>query len=151
SILGFIPPTNSSQIETIQTVEVRFSKPMSPTSVTAATVRVRDASGNYLTPTNFELRGSDEIAELTFAPLLTGTYQIVVSGSVTDSAGNALGTSDVVSPFTLTPRAMVTVTNAPGNQVNEGTTLHGSVTVASGVAVQNVVVLANGQVVSTSS
>jgi streptogramin lyase len=156
TIVSFVPPSNSSQVETIQRVQVRFSKAMAGSTINAMTIRVRDTSGNYYMPTLVELRDNDRLAELAFAPLLTGSYQIVVSGSVTDRAGNALG-ADVVSAFTLTPRAFVSVSNANLNpngtpfQLDEGTTIHGSIMVAAGVTVQSVVWLANGQVVGTST
>jgi hypothetical protein len=155
TITSFVPPTNSSQIEPIQTVQVRFSKPMDPATVTATTVTVKDSSGNVLTPTTFQLRDNDRLAELTFPPLLVGSYQIVVSGGITDRAGNELSTTDVVSPFTLTPRASLGTTVAdadpvtPGFQVFEGTTLPLDVTVAAGVSVQKVELLVNGQIVAT--
>ena len=42
---------------------------------------VRDASGNFLMPTDFQLRDNDRLVQLTFPSLLMGSYQIVVSGS----------------------------------------------------------------------
>src|SRR5262249_15228326 len=53
TITSSVPPTNASLLEPIQTVQVRFSKGMSPDTVTADTIRVRDASGAFLTPTTF--------------------------------------------------------------------------------------------------
>src|SRR5262249_25441074 len=104
TITSFVPATNSSQLEPIQIVQVRFSKGMSAATVTADPVRVRDAAGNSLTPAAFQLRDDDRLVQLTFPALLVGSYRIVVSGSVTDRAGNQLSASDVTSGFTLTPR-----------------------------------------------
>src|SRR5205823_2704823 len=87
-------------------------------AVTADTVRVRDAAGNFLTPATFQLRDDDRLAQLTFAALVAGDYQIVVSGAVTDRAGNALSASDVISPFTLTPRASLSTTAADQYQLH---------------------------------
>ncbi len=155
TVTDFVPPTNSSQIEPIQVVQVRFSEPMAAGTVTPGTIRVRDSAGTFLTPTDFQLRVNDQLAQLTFPALLTGSYQIVVSGGVTDRAGNRLGASDVISPFTLTPRATLTTAAAdddpvaPGLQVFEGRTLPLSVSVTAGVSVQKVELLVNGLVVAT--
>src|SRR5262249_56575961 len=79
---------------------------------------------------------------------------IVVSGTVTDRAGNPLG-AEAVSPFTLTPRASIATSvpdadpATPGFQVYEGTTLPLAVTVAAGVSVQKVELLVNGQLTGT--
>jgi hypothetical protein len=155
TITAFVPPSNSSQVEPIQVVQVRFSKPMDAESVTAATVRVRDGAGTFLTPATFQLRDDGRLAQLTFAPLLLGSYQIVVSGGVTDRAGNTLSATDVISPFTLTPRATLATTAAdadpaaPGLQVFEGATVPLTVSVVAGVSVQKVELLVNGEIVAS--
>src|SRR5262249_21959158 len=112
TITSFVPPSNSSQIEPIQIVQVRFSKSMLAATLMTGTVRVRDAVGNVTPPPTFQLRDDVRLVQLTFASLLTGSYQIVVSGAVTDRAGNLLSMTDVISPFTLTPRASLTTTAA---------------------------------------
>jgi hypothetical protein len=157
TIVSFVPPTNSSQVEAIQTVQVLFSEPMAVPTVNTATVRLLDSAGNYITPTSFVLRANDQLAELTFAPILMGNYQIVVSGAVTDRVGNVLSTSDVVSPFTLTPRASISTNvpdadpSTPGLQVYEGTTLPLTVSITPGVLVQKVELLVNSQVAASST
>jgi hypothetical protein len=152
TISSIDPANGTSGLEGPQTVCVRFSKSLAAATVTTANFQLQDASGNTIIPTNFQLRDNDRVVELTYAGLAAGNYQFVVHGSgVTDRAGNPLGTTNVVSAFTLTPRTTLTVANAPGNQVLEGTTLHGAITVATGVTVQTVALIVNGQVVSTGS
>lgn len=154
TITGFVPPTNNSQIEPVQIVQVRFSEPMDGATVTADTVRVRDDAGNFLTPSNFQLRDNDRLAQLMLPPLLIGDYRIIVDGSVSDRAGNALG-GQIVSPFTLTPRATLSTAAtdadpiAPGLQVPEGSIVPISVSVSAGVNVQKVELLVNGAIAST--
>ena len=154
TITGFVPPTNASVVEPIQIVQVRFSEPMAGASITSATVRVLDASDNVLTPTTFQLRDDDRLVQLTFPALLVGNYRIKVSGSVTDRAGNALG-SNVTSPFTLTPRASLATSvvdadpGTAGLQVFEGITVPFTVSVVAGVSVQKVELVVDGATVST--
>ncbi len=53
-------------------------------------------------PTDVRLRAEGRIVELTYDPLPEGDYQLVIAASqVTDRAGNALGTADLVRSFTL--------------------------------------------------
>jgi hypothetical protein len=151
TISSIDPANGTSRVEGAQTVRVRFSKSLAAATVTTTNFQLQDAAGNPIAPANFQLRDYDRVVELTYSGLAAGDYQFVVNGSgITDRAGNPLGTT-VTSSFTLTPRATVTVTNAPGLQVFEGTTLHGTITVAVGVSVQTVALVADGQVVRTSS
>ncbi len=151
TIVFIEPPTGASRVEPLQTVQVHFSKPMSATSVTAQTIRLRDAQGHFIAPVNFQLRDDDRFAQLTFTPLTLGDYEIIISGGVTDRIGNRLANDDFISPFSLTLRGMVQTSvvdadpAAPGIQVYEGTTVPVAVTVASGVDVQDIELLVNGQ------
>jgi hypothetical protein len=154
TIVGIEPPTNATQVEPLTAVRVRFSKSMAAATLNSATIRLRDTAGNFFTPTTFQLRNDDRFAQLTFAPLTLGSYEIVIAAAgITDRAGNPLGTTDIISPFSLTSRASLSTTAAdddpttPGLQVFEGRTLPLVVNVVAGVAVQSVEFLVNGQVV----
>ena len=58
--------------------------------------------GTIVPPTDVRLRAEGRIVELTYDPLPEGDYQLVIAASqVTDRAGNALGTADLVRSFTL--------------------------------------------------
>jgi hypothetical protein len=158
TISNFSPANSSSQLEGVQAVRVTFSKAVASATVTTANFQLKDGAGNPLTPLSLDLRGNDTLVQLTFSPLLAGTYQLVINGAaVTDRVGHALSTGNVTDSFTLTPRETLTVSNAdadpgtPGLQLYEGTTVHGSVTVDSSVSVQKVEVLSNSQVIASST
>ena len=128
---------------------------MDAASATADNIRVRDSAGNFIEPTNFQLRDDDRLAQIAFPGLPAGSYQIVISAAaLTDRAGNPLARQTWVSSFTLTPRATLATTvpdaapGTPGLQVFEGTTIPLTVTVVAGVTVQNVELLVNGEVVA---
>jgi hypothetical protein len=164
TISSFDPADGSSHPDGVQAVRVTFSKPLASGTVTPANFQLQklqqlqDAGGNTLTPIHLDLRSDDRLVQLTFAPLPPGSYRLVINGpAVTDRVGHALGTGNVVTSFTLTPRALLTATVAdadastPGLQVYEGTTIHGTVSVVPGVSVQRVDLLLDGQVAATST
>jgi hypothetical protein len=156
TIASFTPANGSSQLEGVQAVRVTFSKPVAEATATTANFQLKDAGGNVLAPLSLDLRNDGRLVELAYAPLLAGSYQLVINGTaVTDRIGQPLSTGIVTDSFTLTPRETLTVTNpdadpaTPGLQLYEGTTVHGTVSVVAGVSVQKVEVLLNGQVVAT--
>jgi methionine-rich copper-binding protein CopC len=158
TITNFSPANGSSPVEGPQTVMVTFSKPLNPATVTAANFQLEDGSGNPIVATNLELRDNDTLVELTYAPLVAGSYQLIINGpAVTDRVGNALSTGNVTDSFTLTARATLTTTAAnvdpslPGLTIYELTTVPLSVTVAAGVSVKSVAFVVNGQSVATLS
>src|SRR5262249_39054925 len=97
TIVSFVPASNSSQVQLLHGVQVRFSEPMAAAAITTDTVRVTDAAGKGVVPTDFELGDDDKLVQLRLGSLPVGGYRIVVSGAVTDRAGNALGAADVGS------------------------------------------------------
>ncbi len=158
TITTFSPAQDSSGVESPQTIQVTFSKAMNPAAATASNFYLVDGNGNVVPGGAIQVRDNDLIVQLTFPFLPAGNYQLVINGpGVTDRAGVALSTGTVTDSFTLTPRETLTVTNpdadttTPGLQLYEGVTVQGSVTVATGVSVQEVDVLLNGQVIATSS
>src|SRR5205823_5686173 len=141
TITSFDPANGSSVLEGQQTLRIRFSKPIASETVTTANFQVKDAGGNSITPTNLQLRDSDRLVQLTFAPLLAGTYQLIINGpAVTDRVGNPLSVGTITDSFTLTPRETLTVTNpdadpnTPGLQLYEAVTVKGTVGVDSSVS-----------------
>ncbi len=155
TISNFAPANNSSTTEGLQSVQVTFSKAVAVGTVTAANFQLQ-SGGSTITPTVIELRNNGTLVELSYAFLLAGTYSLVINGAaVTDNVGHPLSTGNVTDSFTLTPRETLTVTNpdaapsTPGFQLFEGVTVTGSVTVVTGVSIQEVDLLLNGQVVAT--
>jgi hypothetical protein len=85
-----------------RTVRIRFSEPLDVTTVTNATFRLLDGQGNPVTALDIGLRNNDEAVQMTFDTLPPGTYQVVIdAANVTDRGGNALGSADIVSRFTV--------------------------------------------------
>jgi hypothetical protein len=111
------PPTVSAA----SGLQVTFSEPMAAATIGAATVFLRDASG-AAAPATVSYDAASRTARLApGAPLAAGaTYTGTVKGTVTDAAGNALG-SDVTwtfpqpasgCPCTIWPAATVPATPA---------------------------------------
>jgi hypothetical protein len=156
TITEFDPANGSSQPEGPLAVQVHFSKALAVATVTAANFQLQDAAGHVLAPVTLELRGDDQLVEITYGVQPAGGYQLVINApAVTDRVGNALATAAVVDAFTLTPTEAVHVTspdadpNTPGLQLFEGSVVTGTVTVAPTVNVSSIELLLNGQVVSS--
>jgi hypothetical protein len=105
-------------------IEIEFSEPLDTATVTSQTFRLRNALGTELVPIAVELRSVDTLVELTYTDLPEGSYELLISAdSVTDRAGNPLGTQEVIRTFTLTnvqniwvgPTSGVQSWNVPSN------------------------------------
>jgi hypothetical protein len=102
TIVSMTPADGATLSRGLRRVEVRFSKPLAAATVTTSNFRLRDSSGKIISPLDLRFRSGDRVVELAYDPLPIGNYQLVINGpAVTDRAGNALGTGDVVSSFTL--------------------------------------------------
>jgi hypothetical protein len=117
SVVGVSPTPGSTGANFATPVFVSFSELMNPATLNTATVRIRPVGGSSDLPATVSYAGSTA----TLQPLadLNGntTYQVTVSGTVTDSTGNALGT-DYVSTFTTAP---LSFTDVMGSDFNGGT------------------------------
>jgi hypothetical protein len=158
TISSFDPANSSSRLEGLQTVKVRFTKSLAAGTVTTANFQLKDGGGNTITPSTLVLHNDDRLVEITYVPLVAGTYQLVINGpGVTDRVGNPLSAGNVTDSFTLIQRETLTVTNpdadpaTPGFQLFEGTTVKGTVSVDPSVSVQRIDLVVNGQTVSTST
>jgi hypothetical protein len=84
-------------------VGVGFSEPISPSSITSSSFRIRRVGGSSDLPATVSVSGSTATLQ-PGAPLVLGwQYQVTVAGSVTDLAGNPMG-ADVVWTFTADDR-----------------------------------------------
>ena len=114
TLLAIDPPDDASRPEGLQEVTVRFDEALAPETVTAANFRILDSGGQPVAA-DVVLRSEGRVAELSFAGLVAGDYQILIAGAnVTDVAGNALSAADVVSDFTLTGDAIAWINPAGG-------------------------------------
>jgi hypothetical protein len=97
------PADGSVGTEGLRFALVQFSEPMAAATVTGKTVQLERSDGTPIAVHRFELRDDSRLAELTFDPLPTGSYQIVLdAAALTDRAGNPLGASPRVIRFSLT-------------------------------------------------
>ncbi|MEM9218254.1 MAG: Ig-like domain-containing protein [Cyanobacteria bacterium P01_F01_bin.150] len=98
-----ITPVDGSEIaRNLRRVTVRFNEAIDAADITTDNFQLRTADGELLTPENIQLRDDDKLVQLTYKPLAAGDYTLVIDGDdVSDRAGNALGTSDITSAFSL--------------------------------------------------
>ena len=86
--------------QTFGTVTWEFSEPLKASTVTAQNFQLLDPNGQAVTPTGIQLSNNDSTVQLTYSSLALGAHQLVIkSAAVTDRAGNAFGTQDLVTPF----------------------------------------------------
>jgi hypothetical protein len=85
-----------------QAVRIAFSQALAPATVTGQTIQLLGPGGQPVPLVNLQLRGQGMAVQLAYDPLPPGTYQLVIHApAVTNLAGTALGTADVVSHFTV--------------------------------------------------
>jgi hypothetical protein len=114
TIVAIDPADGATAPEGLQQVTARFSEALDPASVSASTFRVV-AGGQTVAPLGVDLLSEGRLVQLRFAGLAAGNYQLVIDAeAVTDLSGNALGTVDVVSDFTLTGEAVTWINPAGG-------------------------------------
>jgi hypothetical protein len=102
AILQTSPSDGSSVAISQRTVTIDFSKPLAAATVTTANFQLLDPQGHPVPLTNLGLRNGDRTVQLTFSQLTGGAYQVVINApAVTDTAGVALGTANVVSHFSV--------------------------------------------------
>ena len=127
-----VPPTITStnpanggvRGKDFQTIQIQFSKPLDPSSVTSQNFYLEDPSGNVITPLNLELRTDGTVVQIT-APTPpaggwpAGVYSFVINSSaVTDRAGNVLGSSNYVSRFNVISSSAVWINPNGGDWSN---------------------------------
>jgi hypothetical protein len=135
--VGYADPTGQEQRSEIRNIEVAFSEDMDPITATdlALTNLGVDASAGNETPVDLssaEVVHDGDTLTITFPPtpdvgkyLADGVYELVISGSVTDTAGTPLdgdGDGTGGDPYVLT-----------GNETNEFYSLAGDFNGTAGV------------------
>jgi hypothetical protein len=69
-------------------VQVHFDADLDPSTVSAQTVQVLDASGHALTPSSFSFDKDHRLVSIT-APAQPGSYKLLVTSAITDINGQA--------------------------------------------------------------
>lgn len=97
------PPNGSTQTLARRKVTLQFSEAISAASAIAANF-VLQGPGGPVTPLSIDLRQRDTRIEILYPPPAEGAHTFTThAAQVKDRAGNALGTADVVSTFTIAP------------------------------------------------
>ncbi|MGD8690450.1 MAG: Ig-like domain-containing protein, partial [Gammaproteobacteria bacterium] len=90
TVLGTKPIDNGTAPSSSTTITVTFDEAIDPASVTASTVSLSSSSGNLSVT---ESVSGDKLVITSATPFQNGiSYTATVAGTVTDTAGNAMGT-----------------------------------------------------------
>ncbi|MEM7312106.1 MAG: FG-GAP-like repeat-containing protein [Planctomycetota bacterium] len=101
TVEGTVPTTGDSLFAGLRRIAVRFSEPLSDTTIDSARFHLRDASDGQILPQAVHLRDDNQLAVLVFAPLPPGEFDLVVdAATITDRVGNPLG-NEVLTLATL--------------------------------------------------
>ena len=112
-----------------RTVRLFFTEGMDESTLTPENVRLLNSAGQELTPVDVRVRHNGQSLQLTYSgesgvpdsPLPTGAYDIVIAANrITDRAGNALGTSDMTTSFTVVAADVVWDNDAGGEWNDPG-------------------------------
>lgn len=108
SITARTPAPGTTGVPTTSAVTVLFSEAMGSSTINTGSVRIRRTGGSDLAAT-VTLVGNTVTLEPSSALLLGATYEVTVAGTVTDAAGNPLG-SDAAWTFTASNSLVDTTT-----------------------------------------
>jgi hypothetical protein len=101
AIIATNPPDGTSRGVKFRSFSVSFSEPMDEATLTAANFQLT-GPGGPVTPVNVQFRHGGSGVQLTYPSLALGNYQTLIHGqAVKDRVGNALGTGDITSTFTI--------------------------------------------------
>ncbi len=101
TILDTNAPDGSAQNLSFHTITFDFSKPLDPATVTAATFKLEGPSG-VISPLNIQFTNNNASIQLTYPALGLGNFAVVIDApAVTDTDGNALGTTTITNHFQI--------------------------------------------------
>jgi hypothetical protein len=101
TILSTFPVDEGALPGARESLLVAFSKPVDPTTVTAANFAVTDGSGHVIQPDSIELRNNGATVKLNFAALDAPNYVFLINApAIKDLAGHVLGATPVEVDFT---------------------------------------------------
>ena len=117
TVTGVVPGSGANGIATNTTVEVTFSEPMNPATITSTNIELRNSTTSALVPATVTYANNVATLRPT-GPLSNATgYTLTVKTGVTDISGNPLAVQ-FVSSFTTAPLpdnvAPTIVTRTPG-------------------------------------
>ena len=88
--------------QSFKVVQLQFSEALDANTVTAQNFQLLGPNGLAVAPTVVQLIGGGTFVQLGYSLFNVGTNQLVIkSSAVTDRAGNAFGTQDIVIPFEI--------------------------------------------------
>ncbi len=106
-ILGIDPPDGAVRGQNLQTVYISFSEPMDTETLTSENFRLHAVGGDDVA-IDIQPVDGDRTVELTFGPLSTGDYQVIIDASgVTDLGGEPVGPDPITSTFTILASTIV--------------------------------------------
>ena len=106
-VLAISPAANTTNVSPTSGVVIKFNKLLNPATVNTSTVQLVVGAGPTSVSATVSYSGSTVTLQPVGLLLSNQQYQVVVSGSITDSAGNPLG-SNVTLTFTT---GLATFTN----------------------------------------
>jgi hypothetical protein len=96
-VTGRSPATGAAGVSPTAPVTAQFSEAMKAASITTATFRLRAVGATSDVPAKVSYSGFTATFQPTVALAANTTYQVTVSGTVTDMSGNPLGADSVWS------------------------------------------------------
>jgi hypothetical protein len=120
TVLSVSPPNGSTNVATGTTVQVAFSEPMDPLTITSSTITLKNTSTSAVIPATVVYNAGTNSATLTpSGPLSNSTqYTVTVTTGAKDASGNPLA-AQFVSSFTTIPipdtTAPTIITRSPAN------------------------------------
>ena len=103
-IVSIVPAEGEARPVGQRTVRMEFSEALAAETVTLDSLQLLDSNGDPVVPTNLQLRSDDRFVQLTFDQLAVGNYELAIdAATVTDRAGNALGTGTLRHGFSVAP------------------------------------------------
>ncbi|MBI5843625.1 MAG: Ig-like domain-containing protein [Deltaproteobacteria bacterium] len=113
-VTSVTPAHNARGVDPASSLTVKFSRPMAPASLSADTVTLKGQGGAVLTGSVRVSADGTSVAFTPFALLAEASaYTLTVSGTVTDSYGNALG-ADFSSVFHTINKIAPPIGRCPG-------------------------------------
>ncbi len=115
-VLNLVPDTTAPVIvsqtpfdgafrgKSFRTVRVLFNEPMDVSALTSENIFLTAASDptQPLVPSDIQVRVRDRLVQLTYDQLAPNEYQLTLNrANITDRAGNALGTGQITSNFSI--------------------------------------------------
>jgi hypothetical protein len=113
TVVGRSPAPAATGVALTSPVAVKFSELMNAATISTSTVHLRVSGQSTDVPATVTYSGSTATLQPTSPLAYNTTYQVIVSGTITDVSGNPIG-SNITWPFTTTLYNYFTDTAASG-------------------------------------